>query len=243
MFYSNYQPWKDWSSKKFGELTPANLVYFDRELCLSGASIMSIERVLEIGFGNGSFAAWAAERGVHQYLGTEQIIDLVVAARHCGIAAHSSDEPVDSFVAPDSLDLIVAFDVFEHIEIGDLRVLLGTLARCLKPGGLLVARVPSGDSPFSRAIQNGDLTHKTTLGSSSIRQLVESLPFEVMQIRGPAFPIRGLGFRKALKRGLVKVLRQLIYPFIKLILMGGMPSILEPNIVFVLKKPFSCILV
>jgi SAM-dependent methyltransferase len=233
--YAQYRSWKGWASEEFGELDAETRVYLDREMVLCGVSMPSVGSVLEIGFGNGSFAAWATARGA-RYRGTEQIPELLDAARRCGVEAHSSEEPIDSFVSPETLDLVVAFDVFEHVEIDDLTALLGTLARGLKPGGLLVARVPSGDSPFSRPIQYGDLTHRTTLGSSAIHQLVEDLPFEVDQIRGPAFPIGGLGPRTAVRRWLVSTLRRLIYPLMTRILMGGASPVLEPNLVFVLKK-------
>ena len=233
--YSQYSTWKGWAAQAFGELDAETRVYLDRELALCGAFNLAGSSVLEIGFGNGSFAAWAIEQGA-QYRGTEQIPELLEAADRKGIEAHPASEPIEAFVAPESVDLVVALDVFEHVEVDDLRSLLGTLARALKPSGLLFARVPSGDSPFSRAIQYGDLTHATVLGSSAIHQLVENLPYEIVQIRGPAFPVRGLGLSSTIRRSIVKAARALIHPLVQWTLMGGGSPVIDPNMVFVLRK-------
>lgn len=234
-FYSEYRSWKGWAPEVFGALDPRTRVYLERELPLCGVPDLNGREVLEIGFGNGSFAVWATENGA-RYRGTEQIPELLEAATRHGLEVQTSSEPLDRFVEPDSLDLVVSFDVFEHIEREELRSLLRSLALALKPSARLIARVPSGDSPFSRAIQHGDLTHRMVLGSSAIHQLVEGTGLEVVQIREPAYPVRGLGLRAFVRRGAVRILRSLLYPLMTHALMGGGSPVLEPNLVFVLKR-------
>jgi len=234
--YSGYRGWKGWSSKGFGVADASERAYFAAEMRRCGVGDLRNAAVLEIGFGNGSFAAWARERGA-RYQGTEQILELVQAAREHGFDVHEGAATLESFVALASLDLVVAFDVFEHVEQGRLRELLRSIRRCLKPAGLLAVRVPSGESPFSRAMQHGDLTHCTVLTASSIQQLAGETGLEIVSVREPAFPLRGEGVRSYLRRSLVVGVRRVVYPVITVALMGGGHPVLTPDLVAVLRRP------
>jgi hypothetical protein len=76
-------------------------------------------RVIELGFGNGAFAASASAAGA-RYLGAEAIPDLVQIGRDAGfdvaLQARRRRRLADSTAA----DLVVAFDVCEHLEPGVL---------------------------------------------------------------------------------------------------------------------------
>lgn len=144
---------------------------------------------------------------------------------------------MSAIVEPGSVDLLVAFDVFEQLDRPEFFELLDEIRRGLKPSGLLLGRVPSGDSPFSRATQDGDLTHRTVLGSSAILQVSRELKFYVEAIREPEFPILGLGIRCKVRRSLVRTTRRLVYPFINHLMMGGENPVLTPNLMFVLRWP------
>jgi len=235
--YGRYAIWKGWYLSKFGTLDLEQSLYFSRELRQCGCPDLHGLRVLEIGFGNGAFASWAAKQGAN-YQGTEVIPELVARAQNSGLAVYGSGIPINSFVDIGSLDIAVAFDVFEHIPVDSLKDLLRSLSGPLKASGLVIARVPSGDSPFSRAIQHGDLTHKCTLGSSAIRQLAIETGYRVVSIRDSALPIRGLGLTTCLRRLGVVTIRKLSYRLITM-LMGGGPFILSPNMTFVLQREAS----
>lgn len=112
---------------------------------------------------------------------------------------HSSND-LKEFVAGESQNIIVAFDVFEHIDICELELLLKKARGWLRPNGLLIFRMPSGDSPFARALQYGDLTHKTVLGSSSVQQLALSCGYRLEQVRAPSIPLRGLNGYRFIRR-------------------------------------------
>lgn len=234
--YTNYRDWKGWSSGEFGEFGATESLYFTAELKLCGISSLSGMSVLELGFGDGRFAAWARAQGA-DYKGTEAIPDLVDQGRQRGYTTYAADLPLSSFVAASSLDIAVSFDVFEHIDPTVLKELLANLRLALRPGGCVLARVPSGDSPFARAIQYGDLTHRTVLGSSAVHQLAQETGFFVAAIREPVIPIRGLGVMAGLRRLAVVMFRKVAYPFIAKVLMGGGKPVLSPNMVFVLVKP------
>lgn len=234
--YFDYERWKGWLTEPFGAFDDASAVYFHAELIRSGLGSMRDLRVIEIGFGNGAFAGWASRAGA-QYLGTEVIPELVAKGRDAGFDVHDASIPLGSVVPQGENDVVIALDVFEHLDRDGLGGMLVTLRNCMKRGSRLISRVPSGDSPFGRAIQHGDLTHRLVLGSSAVRQLACEAGFEVLSVREPAFPLRGLGPRAFLRRLAVAAARRLLFPIITHAFMNGGRPVLTPNLVFVLVKP------
>ena len=232
----NYKSFKNWKPESFGSINKEDSVYFDNEFRLITREKLDNKRILEIGFGNGSFASWAIKKGCI-YFGFEKIPDLVEVAKDCGFKAHDVTVPFDKVIPLNSLDYIVAFDVFEHLDKEEFHQMLGEFTKVLKSGGKVIGRVPSGDSPFSVSLQNGDYTHKTYFGSSMISQFAISNNFTVDSIRSPAFPIYGMGLVSVTKRLFVSAARKFFYPLIIKIFMGGNKIVLTPNMIFVLRKP------
>lgn len=233
--YLGYQGWKGWSSDSFGVCPPAAAAYYSNELKRSGVKNVAGLKVLEIGFGNGEFARWARDNGA-KYSGTELIGDLVQQGVQAGFDVRDASVPLGATVVARSIDLIVAFDVFEHFDVNDLLGCLHSTHGVLRPSGRVIARVPSGDSPFSRAIQNGDVTHRLTIGSSMVRQLAVETGFDVFCIREPVFPLRGAGARTFMRRAVVRCVQKATFPILVRAFMGGGQPVLTPNMVFVLVK-------
>ncbi len=231
--YETYMSWKSWSSEEFGSFSSGDAAYFQQELRAAGILQLRGCRVLELGFGNGHFAAWSMAQGAI-WTGIEMIPELVASARgkkwdaHAAVGTHDVPEGLACF------DLIVAYDVLEHLPTGGAVELLSRLRPLLADAGRVVARIPSGDSPFARAIQYGDVTHATPIGSSAVVQIAQSAGLEVLQIREPVFPIWGSGLVAACRRLLVAGLRRALFPLIRLVFMGTRRAILTPNMVFVL---------
>jgi SAM-dependent methyltransferase len=230
-----YQDWKGWNGDSFGVCSPASGLYFSSELRCSGVAGVAGCTILEIGFGNGEFARWSLDSGA-KYIGTELIGDLIEQAQRAGFVVRDAKEPLDGFLAEQSIDLVVAFDVFEHFEADALRSALHSAHRALRPSGRVIARVPSGDSPFSGAIQHGDATHCLVIGSSMVHQLANETGFTVHCTREPAFPLYGLGAKAFLRRALVRCVRFITFPLLAHAFMGGGRPVLTPNMVFVLVK-------
>ena len=234
--YDTYRDWKEWNARPFGICPKGLAVYFSEELRQSGVDSVQAKTVLEIGFGNGEFAAWARDSGA-DYLGTELLDDLVATGGASGLETHRGQLPLEQLRGEQAIDLIVAFDVFEHLDLETLRAMLRSAHRALRPSGRLIVRVPSGDSPFSGAIQHGDCTHRITIGSSMIGQLANEARFMVHQVRQPAFPLKGLGIRVFLRRAIVAGLQASAFPVIRRAFMGGGTPVLTPDMVCVLVKP------
>ncbi|MGP1666721.1 MAG: class I SAM-dependent methyltransferase [Rhodanobacter sp.] len=232
---NSYAGWKGWHSADFGRFRIDDAFYYALELRTSGIGSILGMRVGELGYGNGTFAGWMRKAGGH-WVGREAIPELQQCAAQAGFEVIASEADFSTAFGPGKLDLIVAFDVIEHLEIDAIRSFLGEAKEALRPAGLLLFRVPSGDSPFSGAVFRGDLTHRTLLGSSAARQLAMEAGFEVCQVRSPVLPVWGLGLVHAARRTAVRLTQALVFPFVRHVLMGNGSAVISPNMIVVLRK-------
>lgn len=235
--FDGYREWKDWSAESFGTYSPAAAVYYEVELARTGLDLGTRLDVLELGFGNGEFAGWARSKGF-AYAGSELIPELRDRAAAAGFRAYDGhSDRMFAELGTGRLDLVAAFDVLEHMELDALESLLDSVHRALRPGGCILARVPSGDSPFGRAIYHGDLTHRLALGSSAVRQLAVRHEFHVADIGPPRLPLRGVGLRRAARRVLVLSAQKVVARLINATFHHNQPRVITSNLVFVLRKP------
>ena len=230
-----YARWKGWHGADFGHFEPQDALYYAQELRASGITSVVGLRIGELGYGNGAFAGWVRKAGGH-WIGREAIPELQKRAVEAGFDVIASEADFSSVGGPEQLDLIVAFDVIEHLELDGIRCFLSEAKQALRPGGLLLLRLPSGDSPFSGAIYRGDLTHRTLLGSSAARQLALEAGLETCQIRSPVLPVCGLGPVRAARRLAVRLAQMLVFSFVRKVLMGNDTAVLSPNMIVVLRK-------
>ena len=230
-----YAGWKGWQGADFGRFTPEDALYYAQELHAIGIASVRGLRVGELGYGNGAFAGWVRNAGGH-WVGREAIPELQQRAAQAGFEVIASEAVFSHACGPGKLDLIVAFDVIEHLELDAIRSFLGEAKEALKPGGLLLFRLPSGDSPFSGAIYRGDLTHRTLLGSGAARQMAMEAGLEVCQVRSPALPVWGLGPVRAARRMAVRLTQTLAFSFVRHVLMGHGSAVVSPNMIVVLRK-------
>jgi SAM-dependent methyltransferase len=232
---SEYISWKNWTADSFGMCDSVNARYFQLELSRSGMDPQSQLSLVELGFGNGTFAGWARARG-WRYCGIEADDELVRRATEAGLEAHPARETGAVFSGRSGLDLVIAFDVFEHLEVDALVALLMQARDALRPGGHVVFRVPSGDSPFSRAIQHGDLTHRSILGTGAIQQIAQKASLEVCQIREPVMPLRGIGLRRLVRRFPIWLGRKIIARILRVLYYDNRPCVIAPNMLVVLRR-------
>jgi 2-polyprenyl-3-methyl-5-hydroxy-6-metoxy-1,4-benzoquinol methylase len=185
---NDYLNWKKWGNDAFGTLTKSERSYFSAEIKRLKKTLAKGASVLEIGFGNGSFLKFARLQEWN-VSGTEVNVELVNAAKAAGFnAAHAetlADFPDQSF------DLVVAFDVLEHIAQDSIVDFMLDVKRVLKPGGHFIARCPNGDSPFGLVNQNGDITHITAIGRGKARYFATKTDMELVYLGGEAEPILG----------------------------------------------------
>ncbi|HJT98955.1 MAG TPA: class I SAM-dependent methyltransferase, partial [Rhodanobacteraceae bacterium] len=176
--YAGYTEWKGWDGVfRAGDKDARYYAAEFRGLALAG------KRVLEIGFGNGSFLAWAKSEGADA-AGIELNAQMREAARRNGFVAF--EESLAELAARDRrYDLVVAFDVLEHWDATELIDNFRSIRTLLVDGGVFLARFPNGQSPFGRAYQHGDFSHKSTLTTYKIEYLAAMCGFEIVRVANP----------------------------------------------------------
>ncbi|MFC4293991.1 class I SAM-dependent methyltransferase [Novosphingobium tardum] len=179
--YADYIEWKGW--QKFFVCEALDHDRFARDL--AGIDLRG-KALLEIGFGQGALLAWARERGA-EVSGCELTRESLSAAEKAGITLVDPSFEESGALAPDSLDIVVAIDVFEHLEETVIRRKLFAIARALRPGGFVVLRYPNGQSPFGLIAQHGDVTHKVALSELKVEQLALGSGLETWRYTGATF--------------------------------------------------------
>lgn len=185
------------------------------------------KKVFEIGFGEGRFLHWARGQGA-EVAGCELINDLVDLGSKYGFDTRLGS-PIETITeGPASYDLIVAFDVLEHMAYHQILELLSFVSKTLRPGGLFMARVPNGQSPFGRVWQEGDWTHVTTLSKGKFEQLSKVTDLQLVSCGNAyrAYEIGRWGYRARFRYLMRDLIERVISDVYQL---GTMP--LDPNII------------
>ena len=235
MYGDEYRDWKGWSGDLFGVVTPVDEAYFNAEVKKFGPLTASPIRVLEIGFGNGAFLAYATKRG-WDVVGTELDPGLVSAATARGFSAFTVGDL--SRFDSNSFDFVVAFDVLEHIDRTALEQFVTDVGRVLVPGGRFLARFPNGDSPVGMPHQNGDLTHVTAIGRFAVLQLGYAAQLEVVSLSGMAAPLRANSLIRTTHRVITGPLKYLINLTKNVLYFPATPvDFVSVNLVAVFLKP------
>lgn len=230
-----YAEWKSWEDADFGTCDPATATYYRAELRRAGVALGPGVRVLEVGFGNGAFMAFARKAGA-AVRGTEVSEVLVRRAQAAGYDAHLS--ATLDFVADGSVDLVVAFDVLEHLEQPGIVALLRQVARVLSPQGQVIARFPNGDSPLGLANQFGDVTHLTFIGSEKARFLGRSAGLEVVRVDQPATALVQPGLAATAYNAVMLPVRRVVAAAVKLVFFPTADiRFFSSNLVMVARRP------
>ena len=90
-----------------------------------------------------------------------------------------------------SLNLILAKDILEHISQEDSQRILDECYRILTKDGMLLIQMPNGSSPFGLRNFNNDLTHIQFLGHTALKDLCEKSSFEKVKVYPVAEISRG----------------------------------------------------
>lgn len=230
----NYVNWKGWESAAFGAYSKEERIQFAAEIQRTGVLLNRETRVLEIGFGNGTFAGWIRNYTPH-YVGVEANQALVNRANAAGIEAYQSDTKMGAISHGRVFDLIVAFDVIEHLPLEDIIAMMQTWKEHISSDGRILIRIPSGDSPFSGRLMYGDITHKTLLGTTALMQLALLVGLDLVATYPPALPILGLGPRKTVERAMVATARKVITRLINATFHGNRHSVVTSNLIAVFR--------
>ena len=226
---TNYTKWKNWDVEKFGFTSKENSLYYQK---LFSKKLPDIKKVLEIGFGNGTFLNWCKENHLN-ISGVEQDNDLLNRAKKQGYKAYKSISQIKGV----KFDLIVLFDVLEHVPEKNIQSLFESLKKILAKNGEVFIRVPNGSSPFGLTYQHGDVTHVTTITGAKLVYWAKFTNFKIIYCgadkkilhngRLLKFPTRLI--RRILHLIIEKIIRYIFSPLPRGILSANLLCILSHN--------------
>lgn len=134
--------------------------------------------ILDLGCGCGEFGYFLLRRGYHNYTGVDLCKEEIVLGRRMGVSRlYVGDALAALGRGRNKYDLIVALNLFEHMNINLVLRALRLARRALKDGGRLIVVCPNGLSPFSGSTRYWDYTHVTGFTPASWRQLARLAKF------------------------------------------------------------------
>lgn len=130
--------------------------------------------IFDVGCGHGAVLDAARRAGYARLGGVDTSPQQVEAAQHLGIPGVRQGDLLEALsgLAPESQDMVVAFDVLEHFTKDETLGFVDAVLRVLRPGGTWLIHVPNGESPFAGRIRYGDYTHEQAFTRGSITQLL-----------------------------------------------------------------------
>jgi SAM-dependent methyltransferase len=158
-------------------------------------------RLLDVGCGGGHLMAAVRAQG-WQPLGADLSYAACVVARASGPAVQASAEQLPFRAG--TLDAVALVNVLDHARRP--QAVVEEAARVLRPGGMLIVRVPNGTvhawatrtlghlGPVVRwrGIDTFPILHLYAFGPASLRRLVERAGFEAVSIRNSELGVRHL---------------------------------------------------
>jgi len=151
-------------------------------------------KILDLGCGDGGFLHALRQHGYTDLAGIDRSPEQVaVAARRGETSVRLGDVLVEASTLPDaSHDVIIAFDVIEHLKREELLVLADNVRRALRPGGRWVLHMPNAESPFFGRIRYGDVTHEQAFTRGSLRQVLLAAGFAEVRCYEDAPVVHGV---------------------------------------------------
>jgi len=146
------------------------------------------ERLVEVGPGFGTFVGLATASGkFREVLAVERTPEMAKACRERG--ARVIERPIEELQPGEvgAADVVVSFEVIEHLF--DPAAFLASVARLLRPGGLLLLTCPNGNG-FDTAVLGArsgqvDSEHVNLFNPQSLAGLLERSGFEVLEKATP----------------------------------------------------------
>jgi len=137
-------------------------------------------KILDLGCGNGTLLHFLQEAGYCYVSGVDTSPEQVAAAQRLGITGVRQGNLIDALrnLDNEALDIVVAFDVIEHMTKPELIELSDEVYRVLKTGGRWVIHAPNAAALFGSRVRYADLTHEQAFTRESLEQLLTVVGFK-----------------------------------------------------------------
>lgn len=190
--------------------------------------------ILEIGCGHGKFLSFLKHKGFTNATGVDLSREQVELARARGLNAKAVNIfELPSYFEKNTLDAVVAIDIFEHFTKQELFQVLDILSSLLTTKGVLLIQTVNGEGLYPHQIIHGDLTHATVLTPGSMQQLLQATGFRVESFHEtiPLMP----GLKGAVRSALWRIIRSLAN-LVRVVEKGKGQSVWSENFITVARK-------
>lgn len=166
------------------------------------------KKIIDLGSGTGELCWLANDMGAESVVGvnlSQEEIDF--AKTHVQVAFVCQDIlNYLSECSDESVDVIFALNILEHLTRDELVKVLDNSRRVLRGGGQLIAIVPNGTSAYGTMTRYWDFTHLQAFTPSSVLQLMRLCGFSKVDFRewGPRI------------HGIISFCRYLLWQMIRL---------------------------
>jgi SAM-dependent methyltransferase len=135
--------------------------------------------ILDLGCGFGALFYFLRRAGYSNLQAVDSSPDQIAMAQRLGISGVRLGDALQALQATESQsqDVVVAFDLMEHLSADVLPKFVDEVSRVLKPRGRFIVHAPNGESPFCSRVRYGDPTHHRAFTQSSICPLLLSSGF------------------------------------------------------------------
>tara|TARA_B110000008_G_C16931922_1_gene549058 strand:+ start:91 stop:792 length:702 start_codon:yes stop_codon:yes gene_type:complete len=179
---NTYIDWKNWDKDSFAKTSKLEEAYFNNIVKL--LKLKKSSKILEIGFGNGAFLGYAVSQNFN-YDGIESNENLVDLAIDNNFSAYNSLDKIDTET---KYDLIILFDVIEHINADAVEEFFKEINAHLEESGSIFLRFPNGSSPLGLGNQHGDVTHCNIVTLPKLNYWCYNSDLKVIFYRGDIRP-------------------------------------------------------
>lgn len=195
-------------------------------------------RVLDLGCGCGGHLYCLKRFGYTHLEGIDRSPEQVAGAHSLGLNFVKEGDIFDHLVQrqSESADVVLAFDVIEHLKKEEAFQFADEVFRVLAPGGVFILHLPNGEGFLFGSVAFNDLSHELILTKGSLGQLLRCAGFSQVEafedspiVHGPVSAARYLIW-KAVSWGL---------RFIYVVQTGdtGRHLILSQNFLAIARKP------
>jgi 2-polyprenyl-3-methyl-5-hydroxy-6-metoxy-1,4-benzoquinol methylase len=135
--------------------------------------------ILDLGCGHGALIYFSHRAGFSNARGIDVSLQQVTLAKELNISNVEQGDLMETLsqFSLSSLDVVISFDVVEHLSKSELIDLIDAVYLVLKPGGRWIIHAPNGCSPFFGAIRYGDFTHEQAFTPLMIAQVLKASGF------------------------------------------------------------------
>lgn len=131
-------------------------------------------KIIDLGCGDGALLFFAKKVGYRDLTGFDISLEQIKRAKSLNIHSVFLNDAIQaiSTLQDNSIDVIITFDVIEHLTKNESLFFSKQVYRVLNPQGRWIIHTLNAESPFFGRIRYGDFTHENGFTSHSIKQLL-----------------------------------------------------------------------